>query len=269
MAAVRLSIAPLRRRRALRRRVAVAVRGRAGHAVDVPRRQRVAAPRHGPRPRIEEVAGLRREDAAFLYPRFAVSADDVLFDAARRARRPLRGRLPETGYSVFVPSDRLRAVDNDDNRGALPLNFCTARTLRRGRGVLGIDRGRRRVPAAAVGARLLALAGEGCRRRSGRVSKGVLSVLAPPAHPRGSQGWSRVRLQRRAAGPRRLGPYATRTRRSEAAYGAPSLTRVRLGLSGRAPNRAAPAVRKPGSPPRFRRGRPRRAGQPEQPRHLG
>ena len=57
----------------------------------------------------------RREDAAFLFPRFAVSADDVLFDAARAgAAQPRWVVCQKPGDLVFVPSDCPHAVDNDD-----------------------------------------------------------------------------------------------------------------------------------------------------------
>ena len=66
----------------------------------------------------------RREDAAFLYPRFAVSADDVLFDAARAgAAQPRWVVCQKPGDLVFVPSDCPHAVDNDGVTVGIATNF--------------------------------------------------------------------------------------------------------------------------------------------------
>jgi solute carrier family 25 thiamine pyrophosphate transporter 19 len=66
----------------------------------------------------------RREDAAFLFPRFAVSADDVLFDAARAgAAQPRWVVCQKPGDLVFVPSDCPHAVDNDGITVGLATNF--------------------------------------------------------------------------------------------------------------------------------------------------
>ena len=66
----------------------------------------------------------RREDAAFLYPRFAVSADDVLFDAARAgAAQPRWVVCQKSGDLVFVPSDCPHAVDNDGVTVGIATNF--------------------------------------------------------------------------------------------------------------------------------------------------
>ena len=50
----------------------------------------------------------RREDAAFLFPRFAVSADDVLFDAARAGAARQRVLLVE--FAFRLPAGRGRSV---------------------------------------------------------------------------------------------------------------------------------------------------------------
>ena len=66
----------------------------------------------------------RREDAAFLFPRFAVSADDVLFDAARAgAAQPRWVVCQKPGDLVFVPSDCPHAVDNDGVTVGIATNF--------------------------------------------------------------------------------------------------------------------------------------------------
>ena len=66
----------------------------------------------------------RREDAAFLFPRFAVSADDVLFDAARAgAAKPRWVVRQKPGDLVFVPSDCPHAVDNDGVTVGIATNF--------------------------------------------------------------------------------------------------------------------------------------------------
>ena len=66
----------------------------------------------------------RREDAAFLFPRFAVSADDVLFDAARAgAATPRWVVCQKPGDIVFVPADCPHAVDNDGVTVGIATNF--------------------------------------------------------------------------------------------------------------------------------------------------
>ena len=66
----------------------------------------------------------RREDAAFLFPRFAVSADDVLFESERAgAAEPRWVVCQQPGDLVFVPADCPHAVDNDGVTVGIATNF--------------------------------------------------------------------------------------------------------------------------------------------------
>ena len=66
----------------------------------------------------------RRADAPSLFPRFAVSADDVLFDAERAgAAKPRWVVEQKPGDLVFVPSDCPHAVDNDGVTVGIATNF--------------------------------------------------------------------------------------------------------------------------------------------------
>ena len=59
-----------------------------------------------------------------VIPRFAVSADDVLFDAARAgAAKPRWVVCQKPGDLVFVPSDCPHAVDNDGVTVGIATNF--------------------------------------------------------------------------------------------------------------------------------------------------
>ena len=101
----------------------------------------------------------RREDAAFLFPRFAVSADDVLFDAARAgAAQPRWVVCQKPGDLVFVPSDCPHAVDNDGVTVGIATNFVDGSNVGAVAASLA-DAGD--AASLRLRQRLLALAGEG------------------------------------------------------------------------------------------------------------
>ena len=158
----------------------------------------------------------RREDAAFLFPRFAVSADDVLFDAARAgAAQPRWVVCQKPGDLVFVPSDCPHAVDNDGVTVGIATNFVDGSNVDAVAASLA-DAGD--AASLRLRQRLLALAGEGdappakragaCLYAHGHVLSGALGGETP-AHPR-APGAPRARRVSdsggRAAAAKRPGP---------------------------------------------------------------